>query len=104
MLQGSQCRPCLPNLMVLQVFMTCEDHQKDIVDPAVKGTKNVLEAVIKAKSVRRVVLTSSTAGEADLPTSGLKRPSVLLNAQEASTWLNELLAVSGVLANRFHAI
>jgi len=37
-----------------------EDAQKDLVDPAVKGTLNVLEACKRA-GVNRVVLTSSTA-------------------------------------------
>lgn len=40
------------------------DAQKDLVDPAVLGTKNVLSAVAKSKdTVKRVVLTSSFAGE-----------------------------------------
>ena len=37
--------------------------QKELIEPAVNGTKNVLGAVAKAKdSVKRVVLTSSFAG------------------------------------------
>ena len=41
-----------------------EDGQRDLVDPAVKGTKNVLSAVGKSlDTVKRVVLTSSFAGE-----------------------------------------
>lgn len=35
--------------------------QTELVDPAVKGTTNVLSSVNKANSVRRVVLTSSVA-------------------------------------------
>ena len=43
---------------------TVEDGQRDLVDPAVKGTKNVLSAVAKSlDSVKRVVLTSSFAGK-----------------------------------------
>ncbi|KAK9842550.1 hypothetical protein WJX81_005642 [Elliptochloris bilobata] len=39
-----------------------EDTQRDLIDPAVKGTSNVLAAAAKAKaSVKRVVLTSSVA-------------------------------------------
>ncbi len=38
-----------------------EDPQKDLVDPAVKGTRNVLEEATRTPSVRRVVLTSSCA-------------------------------------------
>ena len=42
-----------------------EDPQKDLVDPALKGTRNVMNAAAKSKaSVKRVVLTSSFAGGA----------------------------------------
>jgi len=37
------------------------DPQKDLVDPAVKGTQNVLRSVNDTPSVERVVLTSSCA-------------------------------------------
>eukprot|EP01095_Lingulamoeba_sp_RSL-Kostka_P009792 TRINITY_DN3408_c0_g1_i1.p1 TRINITY_DN3408_c0_g1~~TRINITY_DN3408_c0_g1_i1.p1 ORF type:complete len:244 (-),score=93.30 TRINITY_DN3408_c0_g1_i1:75-806(-) len=40
--------------------MNVEDPQRDLVDPAVNGTKNVLNSVIKQK-VKKVVLTSSCA-------------------------------------------
>ena len=38
-----------------------EDPQRDLVDPAVRGTRNVLTSVEATASVRRVVLTSSIA-------------------------------------------
>lgn len=38
-----------------------KDAQKDLVDPAVKGTTNVLEAANKSGTVKKVVLTSSVA-------------------------------------------
>lgn len=38
-----------------------KDPQKDLVDPAVKGTTNVLEQATETNTVRRVVLTSSCA-------------------------------------------
>lgn len=38
-----------------------KDAQKDLVDPAVKGTHNVLTAANKSGSVNKVVLTSSVA-------------------------------------------
>ena len=42
--------------------------QKELIEPAVNGTKNVLEAVAKSKdSVKRVVLTSSFAGNPSFP-------------------------------------
>jgi dihydroflavonol-4-reductase len=38
-----------------------DDAQKDLVDPALKGTKNVLESADRTPSVKRVVVTSSCA-------------------------------------------
>jgi nucleoside-diphosphate-sugar epimerase len=38
-----------------------KDAKKDLVDPALKGTRNVLDSVNRTKSVKRVVLTSSCA-------------------------------------------
>ena len=46
-----------------------KDPQRDLVDPAVKGTEAVLAAAAKA-GVRRVVLTSSFAAVTDEPPSG----------------------------------
>ena len=44
------------------------DPQRDLIDPALKGTQNILEAVSSSDSVERVVLTSSCVaiyGDAD---------------------------------------
>ena len=38
-----------------------KDPQKDLIDPAVKGTENVLETANQTPSVKRVVVTSSCA-------------------------------------------
>jgi nucleoside-diphosphate-sugar epimerase len=38
-----------------------DDPQKQLIEPAVKGTENVLEQANKTKSVKRVVVTSSCA-------------------------------------------
>lgn len=38
-----------------------KDPQKDLIDPAVKGTENVLESANQTPSVKRVVVTSSCA-------------------------------------------
>lgn len=46
-----------------------KDPQRDLVDPAVKGTLNVLRSA-KAAGVRRVVLTSSMAAISDEPVEG----------------------------------
>jgi dihydroflavonol-4-reductase len=46
-----------------------EDPQRDLVDPAVMGTRHVLDACLWA-GVKRVVLTSSIAAVTDEPVSG----------------------------------
>jgi len=38
-----------------------KDAQRDLIDPAVKGTENVLQEANRTETVRRVVLTSSCA-------------------------------------------
>eukprot|EP00977_Amphora_coffeiformis_P020211 scaffold8005_cov275-Amphora_coffeaeformis.AAC.29 len=40
---------------------TAADQQKDLIDPAVKGTENVLHQATQTPTVERVVLTSSCA-------------------------------------------
>lgn len=44
-----------------------KDPQKDLVEPAVQGTRNVLAAAARAPSVKRVVVTSSMAAITDEP-------------------------------------
>ena len=44
-----------------------KDPQRDLVDPAVQGTRNVLDAARAGGAVRRVVLTSSMAAITDEP-------------------------------------
>ncbi|OAE25122.1 hypothetical protein AXG93_3217s1380 [Marchantia polymorpha subsp. ruderalis] len=44
-----------------RVTVDAVDPYKEIVDPAVKGTMNVLKSAAKSKTVKRVVYTSSTA-------------------------------------------
>lgn len=46
------------------------DPQRDLVDPALEGTRNVLGSVSRADSVQRVVLTSSLAAVSDEPEPG----------------------------------
>jgi dihydroflavonol-4-reductase len=46
-----------------------KDPQKDLVDPAVQGTRNVLQSCKKVGTVKRVVLTSSMAAITDEPES-----------------------------------
>lgn len=47
-----------------------DDPQRDLVDPAVRGTRAMLAACAKAATVRRVVLTSSIAAITDEPGVG----------------------------------
>jgi dihydroflavonol-4-reductase len=47
-----------------------KDPQRNLVDPALIGTTNLLESCMKSKSVRRVILTSSIAAITDQPESG----------------------------------
>jgi dihydroflavonol-4-reductase len=42
-------------------FIKAKDPQKELVDPALQGTRNVLGSVERAPTVTRVVLTSSVA-------------------------------------------
>ncbi len=44
-----------------------DDPQRDLVEPAVEGTRTVLAAAAKAVTVKRVVLTSSVAAITDEP-------------------------------------
>ena len=42
-------------------FLDAKDPQKELIDPALNGTRNVLDSVNKSGSVKRVILTSSVA-------------------------------------------
>jgi len=46
-------------------IVNVKDPQRDLVDPAVQGTNNVLNACAKSSTVKRVVLTSSVAAVTD---------------------------------------
>jgi dihydroflavonol-4-reductase len=50
-------------------IVNVKNPQKELVEPAVKGTTQVLEACRKATSVKRVILTSSVAAITDEPDS-----------------------------------
>lgn len=43
----------------LSSSLSAEDHERDIIAPAVKGTTNMLKAAAKEPSVKRIVVTSS---------------------------------------------
>lgn len=49
---------------MINKFLTPFSYQAELIDPAVKGTLNVLNTCAKTSSVKRVVLTSSIAAVA----------------------------------------
>jgi len=53
--------------------LTAKDPQREIIDPAVEGVRNVLGAAREAGSVRRLVLTSSVAAIGDYGKAGKRQ-------------------------------
>jgi dihydroflavonol-4-reductase len=53
--------------MASPFHMTVADPQRDLVEPAVRGTRAMLEACLRSSRVKRVVLTSSMAAITDEP-------------------------------------
>lgn len=53
--------------MASPYVMNVKDPQRDLVDPAVRGTLSMLEAATRSARVKRVVLTSSMAAITDEP-------------------------------------
>ncbi|KAK2993820.1 hypothetical protein RJ640_027698 [Escallonia rubra] len=64
-------------------FYRAADPQAELIDPALKGTLNVLGACAKASSVKRVVLTSSVA--AVIISRRPKTPDVVVD----ETWFSD---------------
>lgn len=62
-----------------------KDPQKDLVDPAKKGTRNVLESANRTESVKRVVLTSSCAAIYGDAKDVLTMPKQELNEEQWNT-------------------
>lgn len=62
-----------------------KDPQKELIDPAVKGTSNVLNQVNKTPSVKRVVLTSSCAAIYSDATDCAKAPGGVLTEEVWNT-------------------
>ncbi|CAL5070249.1 unnamed protein product [Urochloa decumbens] len=57
-------------LVAAPVNLYTKNPEKELVEPAVRGTLNVLRSCVKAGTVRRVVLTSSAAAVSSRPLKG----------------------------------
>ena len=80
--------------------LTVRDPQRDLVDPAVHGTLNVLRSCAKAPRVRRVALTSSMAAITDEPDSGRAADGERLEREEHARAKSVLLLEDARRARR----
>lgn len=77
--------------------MDYKDAQRELVEPALTGTRNTLNAARKAGTLQRVVVTSSTAAVADAPPP---RPLTEADWNETSSLERNAYYYSKVLAER----
>jgi dihydroflavonol-4-reductase len=56
--------------MASPYVLDVKDPQKDLVEPALTGTRNVLTSCLRANALERVVVTSSVAAITDQPEPG----------------------------------
>lgn len=59
-----------------------KNAQKQLIDPALQGTRNVLESANRTESVRRVVLTSSVAAVMGDNVDALKKPNRTMTEED----------------------
>ena len=84
------------------LITTIKDPQKDLVDPALLGTRNVLNTASKTPSVRRVVLTSSVVAMYDGPSDAAAKGRPLNDSDwnETSSLTNNPYGYSKTVAER----
>lgn len=80
----SKCEVVFHAASPFQIF-GIKDPQKELIDPALKGTKNILASVNKTQSVKRVILTSSCASVYD---NALETVGTQLNEKSWNTTSN----------------
>jgi dihydroflavonol-4-reductase len=71
--------------MASPVVLSPKDPQKDLIEPAVKGTESVLHQASKTPSVKRVVLTSSTVAICNDASDSFKAPDQKLTESDWNT-------------------
>jgi len=69
--------------------MKTQNPKKDFIEPALKGTKNVLTSATKTKTVKRVVLTSSCAAMYADAIDTTKKPNKTLTEEDWNTKATE---------------
>ncbi|TVU16163.1 hypothetical protein EJB05_39714 [Eragrostis curvula] len=57
-------------LVTAPVNFMAENPEKELIEPAVRGTLNVMRSCVKSGTVRRVILTSSAAAVSSRPVDG----------------------------------
>lgn len=83
--------------------LNVKDAQKELVDPALKGTENILKTVNECASVKRVVLTSSVAAIYGDASDAKHAPNGLLTEafwNESSSLKNSPYSYSKTLAEK----
>lgn len=84
-------------------IVSVDDPQKELIDPALLGTRNILEEANRTDSVKRVVLTSSCAAIYGDNIDVLKAPGEILTEEiwnETSSLTHQAYAYSKTLAEK----